>query len=73
MVGKDLDLEKIIVIDLRDYNESYTKQIEGAINIPIAYLNRHYKEIPNVISISLDPTGLKKMLEFAFYVKKAFG
>src|SRR5690606_35223153 len=36
-----------IVIDVRDYNESYKDPIPGAINIPIAYINRHYNEITN--------------------------
>lgn len=44
---RDLDLDKINVIDVRDYNESYKNPIDGAINIPIAYLKRNYYEIPN--------------------------
>ncbi|KAA9022621.1 rhodanese-like domain-containing protein [Niallia endozanthoxylica] len=43
----DLDLDKINVIDVRDFNESCKNPIEGAINIPIAYLKRNYHEIPN--------------------------
>ena len=43
---KDIDWDKIKVIDLRDYNESYKNPIEGALNIPIAYLKRNIKEIP---------------------------
>jgi rhodanese-related sulfurtransferase len=41
----DLDLDKIKVIDLRDYNESYKNPIKGVLNIPIAYLKRNLKEI----------------------------
>lgn len=39
------ELSKIDVVDLRDYNESYKDPIPGAMNIPIAYLNRYYMEI----------------------------
>ncbi|MDQ0857364.1 hypothetical protein [Bacillus sp. V2I10] len=39
------ELGKIDVVDLRDYNESYKDPIPGAMNIPIAYLNRYYMEI----------------------------
>ncbi|WP_338451063.1 hypothetical protein R4Z09_03835 [Niallia oryzisoli] len=53
----DLDLDKINVIDVRDFNESCKNPIEGAINIPIAYLKRNYHEIPNrdlhLIALSL--------------------
>lgn len=44
---KELDLDKINIIDVRDYNESYKNPIDGAMNIPIAYLKRNYHEIPN--------------------------
>jgi len=49
---KEVDINKIesnnfYVIDLRDYNESYKDPIDIGINIPIAYLNRYYSEIPN--------------------------
>jgi rhodanese-related sulfurtransferase len=44
---KDLDVDKINVIDVRDYNESYKNPIGMALNIPIGYLKRNYREIPN--------------------------
>ncbi|MHC5534543.1 rhodanese-like domain-containing protein [Priestia megaterium] len=44
---KELYLDKIKVIDIRDFNESYKNPNEGAINIPIAYLKRNINEIPN--------------------------
>jgi hypothetical protein len=40
-------LDKIKVIDIRDFNESYKNPIKGTINIPIAYLKRNINEIPN--------------------------
>jgi rhodanese-related sulfurtransferase len=44
---EELDLTKLEIIDVRDYNESYKNPIEGAMNIPIAYLKRHINEIPH--------------------------
>jgi hypothetical protein len=44
----EFDIKNVNVIDVRDYNDSYKEPIPGAINIPIAYLNRYYPEIPNV-------------------------
>lgn len=35
---KDLNLDRITIIDVRDYNDSYKDPINGAINIPISYL-----------------------------------
>jgi hypothetical protein len=45
---KELDLSTMVILDLRDYNESYKSPIEGAINIPLAYLKRNFHEIPNI-------------------------
>jgi rhodanese-related sulfurtransferase len=44
---EELDLTKLEIIDVRDYNESYKNPIEGAMNISIAYLKRHINEIPH--------------------------
>jgi len=35
-----------VVLDIRDYNVAYNHQVNEAINIPVAYLNRFYNEIP---------------------------
>jgi hypothetical protein len=48
MIRGEFDIKNVKVIDVRDYNDSYKEPIPGAINIPIAYLNRFYPEIPNV-------------------------
>ena len=69
---KDLDLDKITVIDLRDYNVSYKNSIQGALNIPIAYLKRNSQEIPkrelHVIVSSL----LEKNIGVRYLRKKGF-
>jgi rhodanese-related sulfurtransferase len=43
---EEVDSTKLEILDVRDYNESYKNPIEGALNIPIAYLKRHINEIP---------------------------
>jgi rhodanese-related sulfurtransferase len=43
---EEVDLTNLEILDVRDYNESYKNPIEGALNIPIAYLKRHINEIP---------------------------
>lgn len=39
--------QPIVIVDLRDYNISNKMPLTNAINIPVAYLNRHYHEIPS--------------------------
>lgn len=56
---KELDLSTMVILDLRDYNESCKSPIEGAINIPLAYLKRNFHEIPNR-NIHLVVTSLLK-------------
>ncbi len=46
------------VVDLRDFNVSYKTPINGAYNIPSAYLKRYYKELPtqqNLLLVTSDP------------------
>ncbi|MEH6941708.1 sulfurtransferase [Bacillus sp. JJ722] len=38
--------QPIVIVDLRDYNISNKTPLSNAINIPVAYLNRHHHEIP---------------------------
>jgi rhodanese-related sulfurtransferase len=68
----DLDINNIKVIDVRDYNDSYKNPIPGAINIPIAYLNRYYNEIPDsdLHVIACDSIG--KNVGVRFLRKKGF-
>ena len=44
---EELDLSKLKILDVRDYNESYKDPIEGSLNIPFGYLKRNINEIPN--------------------------
>ena len=45
-----------LLLDVRDYQTTCKVPIEGAINIPYAYLNRYYQEIPlaNIIIVATD-------------------
>lgn len=69
---KDLDLDNIKVIDVRDFNESYKFPIEGAINIPIAYLNRNLNEIPNSDLHLVVSGSLEKNVGIRFLRHKGF-
>jgi hypothetical protein len=43
----------IVVLDIRDYNEASSKPVPHSINIPYAYLKRHYKKSLIELSTSL--------------------
>jgi rhodanese-related sulfurtransferase len=44
---EELDLTKLKILDVRDYNVSYKNPIDGALNIPLGYLKRNMNEIPD--------------------------
>jgi rhodanese-related sulfurtransferase len=69
---KDLYLDEIKVIDIRDFNESYKTQIEGAINIPFAYLNRNINEIPNRDLHLVVSNPIEKNIGIRYFRKKGF-
>jgi rhodanese-related sulfurtransferase len=68
----DLDLDKIKIIDLRDYNESDKNPIEGELNIPIAYLKRNFREIPKRELHLIVSSILEKNMGIRFLRKKGF-
>jgi rhodanese-related sulfurtransferase len=68
----EFDIKNIHVIDVRDYNESYKEPIPGAINIPIAYLNRYYLEIPNVDLYIVASDKIEKNIGTRMLRKKGF-
>ncbi|MCM3570751.1 hypothetical protein [Neobacillus mesonae] len=69
---KDLEVEKIKIIDIRDYNVSYKDPIKGSINIPIAYLNRSIEEIPDNDLYIVTSSSLEKNVGIRFLRKKGF-
>lgn len=44
---KEQDKQPMVVVDLRDYNVADKMPTRNAIHIPIAYIQRHYHEIPS--------------------------
>ncbi|WP_462409425.1 rhodanese-like domain-containing protein [Neobacillus sp. Marseille-QA0830] len=69
---KDFELDKIKIMDVRDYNLSNKEPIDGAINIPIAYLKRNYKEIPNSDLHLIVSSNIEKNMGIRFLRKKGF-
>lgn len=69
---KDLKLDDVSLLDVRDYNESDKKQINGATNIPIAYLERHSNEIPKSQIHLVASNFLEKNMGIRFLRKKGF-
>ncbi|WP_187118794.1 rhodanese-like domain-containing protein [Bacillus marasmi] len=67
-----LDLYNMNVIDVRDFDESYRNAVVGAINIPIAYLNRNIKEIPKEDLFVVASNSLEKNVGIRLLRKKGF-
>jgi rhodanese-related sulfurtransferase len=68
----ELDIKNSKVIDVRDYNNSYKDPIPGAINIPIAYINRHFSELPNVDLYIVASNSVEKNIGIRMLRKKGF-
>lgn len=68
----DLDLDCIVVIDIRDYNESHHHRIEGSTNIPIAYLKRNVNEVPNGDLHLIASSLLEKNIGIRFLRSRGF-
>jgi hypothetical protein len=56
--GKDLD-DSHIIIDVRDYQESYNSTCDRALAIPCGYLKRHAQEIPAGLIIVLGHSSVE--------------
>ncbi|WP_070120376.1 rhodanese-like domain-containing protein [Bacillus marinisedimentorum] len=39
--------ENMVLLDVRDFQESSADPVEGSLNIPLAYLKRYSSDIPN--------------------------
>lgn len=63
---------KSTIIDLRDYNQSSKFSIPGAINIPVAYLNRFSTDIPNRKLYIIASNNLEKNVGIRLLRKKGF-
>ncbi|MCL6573725.1 MAG: sulfurtransferase [Bacillus sp. (in: Bacteria)] len=61
-----------VLLDLRDYQTTAKEQIPDAINIPYAYLNRYYLEIPNKKLLIIATDSIEKNLAIRFLKKRKF-
>ncbi|NPC93752.1 hypothetical protein HOO54_16295 [Bacillus sp. WMMC1349] len=61
-----------IIVDVRDYNQSYKDPFRTAINIPIAYLKRNYHEISSSKVYVVASDNLEKNMSIRFLRKKGF-
>lgn len=61
-----------VLLDVRDYQTTFKEPVEGAINIPYAYLNRFYKDIPQVNIIVVATDTVEKNLAVRFLKKKGY-
>ncbi|WP_077211883.1 hypothetical protein [Bacillus dakarensis] len=64
--------ETFKIVDVRDYNESYQDQILNGINIPIAYIKRHYHEINHSKIFVVASNHLEKNISIRLLRKKGF-
>ncbi|WP_257535863.1 hypothetical protein [Mesobacillus foraminis] len=63
----------VTIIDIRNFNVSTKNPIDGAINLPVAYLHRHFREINDCLLHVVAANALEKMLGFASCRKKVLG
>lgn len=56
MTNKDLE-KHIVYLDVRDYQDASHKPVQGAMNLPYAYLKRHHDQIKSceVVVVASDP------------------
>ncbi|QHE51245.1 hypothetical protein [Pontibacillus sp. HMF3514] len=60
------------VIDLRDYIDSSHSPIQGAIDIPLAYLKRHSTQIPNQKVMVIASDSVEKNIGVRVLKRKGF-
>ncbi|HYK73955.1 MAG TPA: hypothetical protein VEV44_12665 [Pseudoneobacillus sp.] len=60
------------ILDVRDYNQSYKDSRKETIHIPIAYLKRYVKEIPNTKLHIIAANELEKNLSIRFLRGKGY-
>ena len=69
---KELELTRLNIVDLRDYNVSYKSPIENAMNIPVPYIKRHYKDIKSNDLIVAASNRLEKNVGIRILRRKGF-
>ncbi|GIN60951.1 hypothetical protein J27TS8_09440 [Robertmurraya siralis] len=68
----EIDENSTTIVDVRDYNQSYKDVTQAAINIPVAYLNRYFHEIPGKQIHVVAATSLEKNISIRFLRKKGY-
>jgi rhodanese-related sulfurtransferase len=68
----NLDLDKINIIDVRYFNEASKEPVQGAINIPVAYLKRNLNEIPDRNLHVIGLTFIEKNISIRILKQKGF-
>ncbi|HZG70144.1 MAG TPA: hypothetical protein VEY51_01285 [Chondromyces sp.] len=68
----EIEMSEVTVLDIRDYNEISEEEECDSLNIPYAYLNRYYTEIPckTIHVVAADKTELN--LGLRFLIRKGF-
>ncbi|MFC4403130.1 hypothetical protein [Gracilibacillus xinjiangensis] len=61
-----------ITLDIRDYQQSFTDEIDHAIVIPVSYLRRYYHEIPVKRIHIVASDHLEKNIAIRFLKNKGF-
>ncbi|WP_249260755.1 sulfurtransferase [Virgibacillus pantothenticus] len=61
-----------VLVDLRDYNTSYKDKLDQALCLPLAYLNRHYQDIPGCSVILVASSKVEKNMATRFLRNKGF-
>ncbi|WP_057773523.1 rhodanese-like domain-containing protein [Cytobacillus dafuensis] len=68
----NINKDSLTILDVRDYNLSYNDPIQGAKNIPVAYLKRNYAEIPSLSVHIIAADHLEKNISIRFLRKRGF-
>ncbi|TKC19522.1 hypothetical protein [Robertmurraya kyonggiensis] len=68
----DIDEKDLTVVDVRDYNRAYKDSFHSTINIPVAYLNRYFHEIPGKKVHVVAANPLEKNISIRFLRKKGY-
>jgi rhodanese-related sulfurtransferase len=68
----DINNKDILLLDLRDYNEAAKMPVNGAYNLPLAYLKRHYGTIQHKDIVIMAPDLVSKNMGARFLKRKGF-
>lgn len=71
-MNNQLASKNVIFVDVRDYNDSSNKPIDGAVMIPVAYLSRFINEIPRENIHVIASTTLEKNVGIRILRKQGF-